>query len=130
MLRILHIFAITIIVFFYSASAINEANLYQEQNMKSGAFYTDNYENLFVSLLGLNPKAVNEKINDAFNQLYYGDDKTQRLYFPVGADMAYFKDVYNNDVRSEGMSFAMMIALQLNRQKEFNRLWKWTKTYM
>jgi len=98
--------------------------------MKSGAFYTDNYENLFVSLLGLNPKAVNEKINDAFNQLYYGDDKTQRLYFPVGADMAYFKDVYNNDVRSEGMSFAMMIALQLNRQKEFNRLWKWTKTYM
>jgi oligosaccharide reducing-end xylanase len=33
-------------------------------------------------------------------------------------------------VRTEGMSYGMMIAVQLNKQAEFNRLWKWTKTYM
>jgi oligosaccharide reducing-end xylanase len=44
--------------------------------------------------------------------------------------MAYILDIANNDVRSEGMSYGMMIAVQLNKKEEFDRLWKWTKTYM
>lgn len=44
--------------------------------------------------------------------------------------MAYILDVNNADVRTEGMSYGMMICLQLDRQKEFNALWKWAKTYM
>jgi oligosaccharide reducing-end xylanase len=31
---------------------------------------------------------------------------------------------------TEGMSYDMMIAVQFNKQEEFNRLWKWAKTYM
>jgi oligosaccharide reducing-end xylanase len=44
--------------------------------------------------------------------------------------MAYIEDIGNGDVRSEGMSYGMMIAVQLDKQAEFNRLWKWAKTHM
>ena len=36
--------------------------------------------------------------------------------------MAYVTDVLNKDVRTEGMSYGMMIAVQLDRKKEFDRL--------
>jgi len=38
--------------------------------------------------------------------------------------------VGSGDVRSEGMSYGMMIAVQMDKQAEFNRIWKWAKTYM
>jgi len=44
--------------------------------------------------------------------------------------MAYIKDINYNDVRTEGMSYGMMISVQLNKKNEFDRLWKWAKTYM
>ncbi|HPN36443.1 MAG TPA: glycosyl hydrolase family 8, partial [bacterium] len=69
-------------------------------------------------------------VEKAFNQLFYGDDRTQRVYYPVGDDMAYIQDIHNQDVRTEGMSYGMMIAVQLNRKIEFDRLWKWAKTCM
>ena len=88
------------------------------------------YPNLFTEHLGVTPQAVEEKIYAAWQQLFYGDDETQRIYYPVGDDMAYITDVANNDVRSEGMSYGMMIAVQLDKQEEFNRIWKWAQTYM
>ncbi len=44
--------------------------------------------------------------------------------------MAFIGDILHKDVRSEGMSYGMMIAVQLNKKNEFDRLWKWAKTYM
>ena len=73
---------------------------------------------------------INAKIEAAWDQLFYGDDSFERVYYPVGEDMAYIVDIGNNDVRSEGMSYGMMIAVQLDKQDEFNRLWKWAKNYM
>ena len=31
---------------------------------------------------------------------------------------------------SEGMSYGMMICVQLNKKREFDALWNWSKTYM
>jgi oligosaccharide reducing-end xylanase len=95
-----------------------------------GAFHTGVYSNLFVELLGLSAEEVKLKIDSAFNQLFYGDDKNERVYYPVGEDMGYIVDINNNDVRTEGMSYGMMIAVQLNKKEEFDRLWKWAKTFM
>ena len=36
----------------------------------------------------------------------------------------------NHDVRTEGMSYGMMVCVQMNRKQEFDRLWKWVRTYM
>jgi oligosaccharide reducing-end xylanase len=96
----------------------------------SPAFESGRYRNLFHELLGRTDREVEQKLQAGWQQLFYGEDETQRVYFPVGADMAYLADIGNGDVRSEGMSYGMMIAVQLNHREEFNRLWKWARTYM
>jgi endo-1,4-beta-D-glucanase Y len=98
-----------------------------------GAFATGNYRNLFVEA-GHSPQEVAEKVNDAFQQLFHGDPRTQAVYFPAGTNangpLAYICDIHHNDVRSEGMSYGMMIAVQLDKKAEFDALWNWAKTYM
>ena len=94
------------------------------------AFESGVYPNLFADYLGKSDAEIQAKIDSAWNQLFYGDDVSERVYYPVGADMAYVLDTGNDDVRSEGMSYGMMIAVQLNKKEEFDRIWKWTKTYM
>ncbi len=96
----------------------------------TGSYYTGIYQNLFTELLGISESQVNARVDSAFNQLFYGDNNTQRIYYPVKPDMAYIKDILHNDVRTEGMSYGLMIAVQLDKKAEFDRLWKWLKTYM
>ena len=86
--------------------------------------------NLFAEFLGQSDAAITAKLEAGFQQLFHGDDKTQRVYYPVGSDLAYIADIGNSDVRSEGMSYGLMIAVQMDRRDEFDRLWKWAKTYM
>ncbi len=95
-----------------------------------GAFETGVYPNLFTDYLGKSDAEIQARIDATWNQLFYGDDASERVYYPVGSDMAYILDIGNDDVRSEGMSYGMMIAVQLNKKEEFDRIWKWTKTYM
>ncbi len=97
---------------------------------KTGAYETGQYPNLFAERLGKSEAEIQAKIEEAFQQLFYGDDQNERVYYPVGSDMAYMLDTGNDDVRSEGMSYGMMIAVQMNKKEEFDRLWKWAKTYM
>lgn len=97
-----------------------------------GAFYTNSYRNLFVEA-GYSEAEVNSRLQKLWNQLFYGSDGRddgQRVYYPVGTDEAYILDVNNDDVRSEGQSYGMMICVQMNKQEEFNRLWKWAKMHM
>jgi len=94
------------------------------------SFQTGDYRNLFAEYLGKNEAEIRGKLDAAWDSLFYGDDDFQRVYYPAGEDMAYMVDIGNNDVRSEGMSYGMMIAVQLDKKEEFNRLWKWAKTYM
>ncbi len=95
-----------------------------------GAFESKEYRNLFKEYAGKSDAEVHGKIDAAWDQLFYGDDISERVYYPVGEDMAYIEDIGNGDVRSEGMSYGMMIAVQLDKKEEFDRLWKWAKTYM
>jgi oligosaccharide reducing-end xylanase len=88
------------------------------------------YRNLFQEYLGKPDSEVQGKLEAAWQQLFYGDNDDQRVYYPVVADMAYIEDIGNGDVRTEGMSYGMMIAVQLDKKAEFDRLWKWAKTYM
>lgn len=95
-----------------------------------GAYYTHHYPNLFASLLRKSDAEVASKIEHAFAQLFYGNDEDERIYYPVDPDMAYIKDVWHNDVRTEGMSYGMMIAVQMDRKEDFDRLWRWAKRHM
>jgi len=42
----------------------------------------------------------------------------------------YITDWANRDVRTEGMSYGMMITEQLGKKAEFDALWNWAMTYM
>lgn len=93
-----------------------------------GAVSTGNYRNLFKEL-GYSDAEIDEKVESAWQKLFYGNEE-ERIYYPVGDDMAYIYTADTDDVRSEGMSYGMMICVQMDKQEEFNRLWKWAKTYM
>lgn len=111
---------------FQNGCSLKSTNSLEEQ----GAYYNRSYGNLFSELLNKSKAEVNAKIDSVFNQLFYGNDSTERIYYSVEPDMAYIEDISHKDVRSEGMSYAMMIAVQLNKKTEFDRLWKWAKNYM
>ena len=61
--------------------------------------------------------------------MFYGSGD-ERIYHPVDPDMGYMEDTGNIDARTEGMSYGMMMCVQLDKKEEFDRLWKWSMTYM
>ncbi|MFZ5891383.1 MAG: glycosyl hydrolase family 8 [Myxococcota bacterium] len=87
------------------------------------------YRNLFAEYLSKSDADVDSKLAAGFQQLFHGTGD-QPLYYESGSDEAYILDVNNNDVRSEGMSYGMMIAVHLDKKVEYNRLWKWARTHM
>jgi oligosaccharide reducing-end xylanase len=99
----------------------------------SGAFATKQYRNLFLEA-GHSQEEISAKIDAAFQQLFHGDPATQTVYYAAGRNangpLAYLTDVNNKDVRSEGMSYGMTIAVQLDKKAEFDALWNWSKTFM
>src|SRR5258708_3195428 len=99
----------------------------------AGAYATGQYRNLFAEA-GHSPKEISAKIDAAFQQLFHGNPETQAVYFPSGKNaqgpFAYLTDWNNHDARTEGMSYGMMIAVQLDKKAEFDALWNWAKSYM
>lgn len=108
-------------------------NTNENTKTAAGAYESGRYRNLFAEV-GYAPEQVTAKVNAAFEQLFHGDPDTEALYFAAGKNdagpLAYICDINNNDVRSEGMSYGMMIAVQLDKKAEFDALWNWAKTCM
>jgi len=98
-----------------------------------GAYATHQYRNL-ASEQGSSPQQINSRIDATFQQLFHGDPTQQAIYYSAGHNahgpLAYVTDVANHDARTEGMSYGMMIAVQLNHKPEFDALWNWANAYM
>lgn len=93
---------------------------------EEGAFETREYRNLFVEA-GYAPEDVEAKLQEVFEEVFFGPDK---VYFEVEDSLAYVSDIKNNDVRTEGMSYGMMVAVQMDRKDIFDKLFRWCKKYM
>jgi oligosaccharide reducing-end xylanase len=89
---------------------------------------TGQYRNLFAEL-GKSQAEIDAKIDGIWNQFINGDE-SQKLFYTVGDKEAYIYAVDSNDVRSEGQSYGMMIAVQLDKKTEFDKIWTWTKNHM
>jgi len=101
----------------------------QNRTGKSGqaaAFYSGKYRNLFREA-GYSQAAIDQKISKAWYDIFEGPG---RIYFEVGDSMAYLSDLKNHDARTEGLSYGMMIAVQLNKKDMFDRIWRWSKKYL
>jgi oligosaccharide reducing-end xylanase len=98
-----------------------------------GAFATGKYRNLFAEA-GHSQPEIRQKINSAFQQLFHGDPNTQAVYYEAGTNangpLAFLTDIKHRDVRSEGLSYGMIIAVQLDKKAEFDAIWNWSKTYL
>ena len=88
--------------------------------------HAQKYQNLFREA-GHSEKEIKEKLDCIFDSLFFGEN---RIYFEVGDSMGYVSDIKNKDVRTEGMSYGLMVAVQLDKKDVFDRLWRWAKTYM
>ncbi|MEI9952739.1 MAG: glycosyl hydrolase family 8 [Pseudomonadota bacterium] len=88
------------------------------------------YTNLFVTVSGHTQAESDAKITAAWSQYFNPSGANTVYYNGPGADESYVKDVANNDVRTEGQSYGMMIAVQLDHQTEFDRLWAFVKNHM
>ena len=88
------------------------------------------YTDLFVCLSGHTQAQVDSKVSAAWSQLFNPKGSGTIYYDGPGSDESYVEDTYNNDVRTEGMSYGMMIAVQLDHQTEFDRLWTWVRNHM
>jgi oligosaccharide reducing-end xylanase len=76
------------------------------------------YPNLFLQA-GYKQPDIDEKVTKAYHDIFEGPD---RVYFEVGDSMAYVSDIKNHDARTEGLSYGMMIAVQLNKKDVFDRI--------
>lgn len=84
------------------------------------------YRNLFLES-GYNQADIDKKVAKAYRDLFEGPN---RIYFEVGDSMAYVSDIKNNDARTEGLSYGMMVAVQLDKKEVFDRIWRWSKKYL
>ncbi|MBO4399239.1 MAG: xylanase [Lachnospiraceae bacterium] len=91
------------------------------------AYKTGNYRNVFAEI-GKSNEAIEARLREAWETFFC--DAEEHIYHEAGDDMGYLEDTGNHDARTEGMSYGMMMCVQLDRKEEFDRIWKWAKTYM
>ncbi len=83
----------------------------------------------YLKAYGISDDDAAKRCEEIFETIFHGSEQ-ERLFHPAGDDMGYMEDTGNHDARTEGMSYGMMMSVQMDRKDEFDRLWKWSKTYM
>jgi oligosaccharide reducing-end xylanase len=81
----------------------------------------------YLELTGYKQADIDRKLAKAYHDVFEGPNK---VYFVVDDTTAYVSDVKNHDARTEGLSYGMMIAVQLNKKEVFDRIWRWSKKYL
>ena len=72
---------------------------------------------------------IENKVIDCWNEIF--DPKNpNHFYFDAPDNTGYMEDTGNDDARTEGMSYGMMMALQMNRKDIFDKIWKWARVNM
>ena len=114
------------VVLFSDQTAIAQSRSKSTGALKQGSFYTGLYPNLFKEA-GYSQADIDAKIAKTYHDLFEGP---KRVYFEVGDSMGYVSDLKNHDARTEGLSYGMMVAVQLNKKDVFDRTWRWSKKYL
>ena len=100
----------------------------KDGTQSTGAYYTGDYTSPFKTFLGKTDKDIQDKLDELWNH-YFGGQNDKTVYYEDN-DGGYIVDINNNDIRSEGMSYGMMISVQTNHREQFDKLWKWAKKHM
>jgi oligosaccharide reducing-end xylanase len=102
---------------------------------------TQGTTNLFTDLLGIPVGEVDARVRQVVDRLFgIGTNESAipdantgyRIYYelPQDASQAFIWNADENEVRSEGQSYGMMIAVQANMQAQFDKLWRFAQQRM
>ena len=89
-------------------------------------FSNKTYRNVLEEA-GYSKAEIEQRVEQTFSEIFYGEN---RFFHNTEEEMAYLEDTGNHDARTEGMSYGMMMCVQLDKKKEFDSIWKWARTYM
>ena len=95
--------------------------------MKYGAFKTGTYPN-YLAEIGIDDRTALQKVEQAFDTIFF--DPEENFCHHTEEDAWCMVDTGNDDARTEGMSYGMMMCVQMNRQDIFDRLWTFAERYM
>ncbi len=87
------------------------------------AFKTGQYRNVFKEV-GIDENEIKRRLYEIRDFYFFGSED-ERVYHDSGSDMGYIEDTGNHDARTEGMSYGMMLCVQLDMKEQFDRIWKW-----
>ncbi|MBQ6382344.1 MAG: xylanase [Clostridia bacterium] len=88
---------------------------------------TREYPNLFAKI-GVDAETVRRKAEACFETLFF--DPEEKIYTDVDPDSGCMIDTGNIDARTEGMSYGMMMCVQMDRKDLFDKLWTFSMRYM
>ncbi|MEO8406440.1 MAG: glycosyl hydrolase family 8 [Chitinophagaceae bacterium] len=126
-LRLNKYWLLTMLIFSYLICPVFVFAQYKKSPVHiASAFQSGKYRNLFLEA-GYSKADIEKKIKTAYYDIFEGP---HRVYFEVGDSMGYVSDIKNHDARTEGLSYGMMIAVQLNKKDVFDRIWRWSKKYL
>lgn len=92
-----------------------------------GAGAMGHMETSLFEQCGYSREAIQARLERNWYEMFEGPDK---IYWENDEGLGYVMDTGNHDVRTEGMSYAMMIAVQYGRKDVFDKLWGWVMKYM
>ena len=87
--------------------------------MKQGAFQTGIYPN-YLAEAGISDEEALAKVNKAFETIFF--DPAEGFCHRTDEDAWCMVDTGNIDARTEGMSYGMMMCVQMDRKDIFDKL--------
>jgi len=110
----------------YLAQTLQQVFKQEVKPNKNSESISGKYRNIFKEA-GYKQAAIDQKVEKAYTDLFEGPNK---IYFEVGDSMGYVSDIKNHDARTEGLSYGMMLTVQLGKKEVFDRIWRFSKHYL
>ena len=82
----------------------------------------------YLSEIGIDEAAAGKLVQNAFNTIFF--DPVENFCHHTDDDAWCMVDTGNNDARTEGMSYGMMMCVQMDRKDIFDKLWTFSDRYM
>lgn len=85
------------------------------------------YPNFFARI-GVSDQQTAARVQECFDTIFF--DPVEKFYHDVDPDSGCMEDTGNIDARTEGMSYGMMMCVQMDRRDLFDKLWRFSRRYM
>ena len=82
----------------------------------------------YLGEIGISEEEARARVEQAFETIFF--DPEENFCHHTDEDAWCMVDTGNTDARTEGMSYGMMMCVQMDRKDIFDRLWQFSRRYM